>query len=100
LVALVIDQALRLARLWRRLAEARSWAPLADAAAVRETLQFLGCGGGFSAADIYEWLTSIGLREQGPPLISHRAGARVAPLVRVGRLASLAAPWTGTIGKH
>jgi hypothetical protein len=73
---LVIDQALRLARLWRRLAEVRAWTPLADAMAMRETLQFLGCGGRFSAADIDEWLTSIALREQGPPLIRAGRAAR------------------------
>ncbi len=35
--------ALRLARLWRRLAEHRSWAPLADVGALQDLLAQLGC---------------------------------------------------------
>ena len=38
----VVGSALRLARLWRRLAEHRTWRPVADAPAVRETLRFPG----------------------------------------------------------
>jgi hypothetical protein len=38
----VVDSALRLARLWRRLAEHRTWRPVADAPAVRETLRSPG----------------------------------------------------------
>ena len=41
---IVVNRALRLARLWRRMAELRSWRPLADADAVRKTLKSLGCG--------------------------------------------------------
>jgi hypothetical protein len=34
----VVGMALRLARLWRRLVEHRTWRPVADAAAIRATL--------------------------------------------------------------
>ncbi|MBS0641862.1 MAG: hypothetical protein JSS43_18520, partial [Proteobacteria bacterium] len=37
-----VDMALRFARLWRRLAEFRTWRPLADAEAMQETLKSLG----------------------------------------------------------
>ncbi|MBV9783722.1 MAG: hypothetical protein JO264_07870 [Acidisphaera sp.] len=51
-----IDQALRLARLWQRLAELRTWRPLADAAAIQETLQSLGCRGALAEPEIADWL--------------------------------------------
>jgi hypothetical protein len=38
----MVGTALRLARLWRRLAEHRTWRPLADAVAVRDILGSLG----------------------------------------------------------
>jgi hypothetical protein len=41
---ILVNDALRLARLWRRIAELRSWRPLADAGSLRETLRSLGCG--------------------------------------------------------
>lgn len=69
---LAVDQALRLARLWRRLAEFRTWTPLADAVAMREMLQSLGCRGAVADAEIGEWLVLVHVREQGPALI--RAG--------------------------
>jgi len=69
---LAVDQALRLGRLWRRLAEFRTWSPLADAAAMRETLQSLGCRGAVEDAEIEDWLALVHVREQGPALI--RAG--------------------------
>ncbi len=72
---LVVDQALRLARLWRRLAEFRTWAPLADAAAMRETLLSLGCRGAVADAEIKDWLALVHMREHGPVLI--RAGHSV-----------------------
>jgi hypothetical protein len=55
---LAVELALRLARLWRRLAEFRTWAPLADAAAMRETLQSLGYRGAFVYAQAEDWLAS------------------------------------------
>jgi len=69
---LAVDQALRLARLWRRLAEFRTWVPLADATAMREMLQSLGCRGAVADAEIGDWLALVHVREQGPALI--RAG--------------------------
>jgi len=73
-----VDLALRLARLWRRLAEFRTWAPLADATAMRETLQSLGYRGAFpdAEAEADEWLASVHIREQGPALIRAGRAAR------------------------
>ena len=39
---IMVGQALRMAQLWRRLAELRTWRPIANAEAMRETLQSLG----------------------------------------------------------
>jgi hypothetical protein len=63
-----IDQALRLARLWRRLAEMRTWRPLTNAAAVQETLQSLGCRGALAGQEIADWLAIVGAFT-GPRLI-------------------------------
>jgi hypothetical protein len=62
------NRALRLARLWRRLAELRSWRPVDDAGTVRDTLQSLGYG---RAEDetIKDWLAGVYGRERGPDLI-------------------------------
>ena len=73
---LAVDQALRLGRLWRRLAEFRTWAPLADAAGMREVLQSLGCRGAVADAEIDDWLASVHVREQGPALIRAGSAAR------------------------
>src|SRR5271166_3066269 len=53
---ILVDVALRLARLWRRLAELRTWRPLSDAATVQETLQSLGCRGSLADTEIAEWM--------------------------------------------
>jgi hypothetical protein len=71
----VVNQALRLARLWRRLAERRTWRPLADAGALRETLQSLGCRVP-EDAEIADWLASVHLLERGPGLIRAGRAAR------------------------
>src|SRR5215469_9169289 len=68
---MLVNNALQLARLWRRIAELRSWRPLADAGALRETLQALGCGS-LDKAEIADWLGSIRALERSPVLI--RAG--------------------------
>jgi hypothetical protein len=70
-----VDQALRLAASWRRLAEFRTWTPLADAAALRDALQFLGCVGA-PIADIENWLALIHHLEQGPLLVRAGCAAR------------------------
>jgi hypothetical protein len=70
-----IDQALRLARLWRRLAELRTWQPLTDAAAVEETLQSLGCRGAVDEREITDWL-GISSSFTGPRLIRCGRAAR------------------------
>ena len=64
-----VGQALRLARLWRRLAEMRSWKPLADTAAMQEMLEALGSRGAGAEAEIADWLAAVHLREDGPALI-------------------------------
>jgi hypothetical protein len=65
------NRALRLANTWRRLAELRTWRPVADAEAVRNTLQSLGCGRVEDGA-IEDWLAGVYDRYRGPDLI--RAG--------------------------
>lgn len=66
-----VNRGLTLARMWRRLAEFRTWRPLADLGTVRETLRSLGCGG-IEETAIEDWLTGVFTRERGPDLI--RAG--------------------------
>jgi hypothetical protein len=67
---------LRLARHWRRLAEFRTWAPLANAGSMREMLQSLGCRGAVTNSEIEAWLASVHTREQGPALIRAGRAAR------------------------
>ncbi len=67
---IMVDQALRLARLWRRLAELRTWRPLANAETVQEALQSLGAGL-LSEADIEEWFAAV---DGSPAPLLVRAG--------------------------
>ena len=62
----MVNQALQFARLWRRLAELRTWRPLADAETVRETLQSLGCRV-LPTREIEDWM-ALADAEQGPIL--------------------------------
>jgi len=71
---ITVDRALRLARLWRRLSELRTWRPLADADAVHETLQGLGSTS-LPPAEVEDWLGMAG-DEQGPLLIRAGRAAR------------------------
>jgi HTH DNA binding domain len=72
---ITINNALRLARLWRCIAELRTWRPLADAGALRETLRSLGSlPPGNPAID--DWLNSIRQLEHGPILIRAGRAAR------------------------
>jgi hypothetical protein len=66
---------LRLVRQWRRLAETRTWRPLADADTLRETLHLLG-GRLPQAPDISDFLDSIYMLERGPLLIRTGRAAR------------------------
>jgi HTH DNA binding domain len=72
---IVVNEALRLARLWRRIAELRTWRPLADTATLRETLRSLGCRT-LEDADIGDWLASIRMLDRGPVLIRAGRAAR------------------------
>jgi hypothetical protein len=72
----VVGSALRLARLWRRLAEHRTWRPVADAPAVRDTLGSLGWSVTIDDAAIEEWLESVCRPNRGPALIRAGHGAR------------------------
>ena len=72
----VIASALRLARLWRRLAERRTWRPAADATAVRDTLGLVGWSTTIDDATVEAWLDSARRRERGPALIRAGHGAR------------------------
>jgi hypothetical protein len=73
---IAVDQALRLARLWRRLAEFRTWRPLADVGALQETLQSLGCRGALNEAETSDWLAGVHTRQHGPALIRAGRAAR------------------------
>jgi hypothetical protein len=68
------NQALGLARLWRRLAEMGTWRPLSDAESVRKTLQSLGCRV-LPDAEISDWMALVA-EEQGPSLIRVGRAAR------------------------
>jgi hypothetical protein len=68
---ILFNDALQLARLWRRIAELSSWRPLADADRLREALRALGCRT-LDDAEIADWLASIRTFDRGPVLI--RAG--------------------------
>lgn len=70
-----VNQALRLARQWRRLAELRTLRPLANVGALRETLQSLGCRMP-EDAEVADWLASVHLLERGPVLIRAGRAAR------------------------
>ena len=72
----IVGAALRLARLWRRLAEHRTWRPVADVAAVRSTLESLGWPATSGDAAIDDWLATTDRRDQGPALIRTGRGAR------------------------
>jgi hypothetical protein len=72
---ITVNQALRLARNWRRLAETRSWRPLADADTLLETLQSLG-GRLPGTPEIADFLASIRMLERGPALIRAGQAAR------------------------
>jgi hypothetical protein len=86
----VAGAALRLARLWRRLAEHRTWRPIRDPAAVRQTLASLGWPVAGDDDAIGDWLASVAARDQGPALIRAARGAR-AWINRQGHADPLAA---------
>jgi hypothetical protein len=72
-----IAAALRFARHWRRLAEFKTWRPLADAAAVRGTVDSLACTRGpMRDTDIEAWLAPALGRHEVPELISAGRAAR------------------------
>jgi HTH DNA binding domain len=72
---IVVNQALRLAQLWRRLAELRTWRPLADAGTLREALRSLGCRVP-EDEEIADWLASVHMLERGPALLRAGRAAR------------------------
>jgi hypothetical protein len=69
---MLVNNALQLARSWRRIAELRSWRPLADAGSLQEALRAISCGT-LDKAEIADWLGVIRALDRGPVLI--RAGA-------------------------
>jgi hypothetical protein len=73
---LVVGTALRLARLWRRLAEHRTWRPIADTVAVRATLAAFGWPASPDDAAIDDWLEMTDRRDWGPALIRAGRAAR------------------------
>jgi hypothetical protein len=69
---IIVDQALRMARLWRRLAELRTWRPLDD---VAETLEMLGSGAAPITA-IDDWISGVSNSARFPTLIRAGLAAR------------------------
>ena len=69
------NQALRLARLWRELAEIRSWRPVAGLETVRKTLQSLGCRMP-EDAEISDWLAFVDALKEKTALIRAGRAAR------------------------
>ena len=69
--------ALRFARYWRRLVEFKTWQPLADVAAVRETVDALEWRRGpMQDSDIQAWLVPVLGHDEVPDLISAGRAAR------------------------
>ena len=71
---ITVNQALSLARLWRRLGEMGTWRPLADTQAVRETLQALGARV-LPDSEIEDWRAIVD-GEQAPALMKAGRAAR------------------------
>lgn len=71
---ILVGQAVRLAWMWRRLAEAHTWRPLKNAEEVQETLKLLGFGAP-RADEIEDWLAVVD-RSSGPLLIRAGIAAR------------------------
>jgi HTH DNA binding domain len=72
---ILVNNALQLARLWRRIAELSSWRPLADTGRLREALRALGCRT-LDDAEIADWLALIRAFNRGPVLIRAGLAAR------------------------
>lgn len=72
---ILVNNALRLAQLWRRIAELSSWRPLADTDKLREMLRSLGCRT-LDDAEVADWLASIRAFDRGPVLIRAGRAAR------------------------
>jgi hypothetical protein len=72
---ITVNHALRLVRHWRRLAESRTWRPLAGADTLRETLHSLG-GRIPQLVETTDFLASVGMLERGPALIRAGRAAR------------------------
>ena len=69
-----VERALRLAHLWRHLAERRTWSPLETPDSLDETMQYLHMASARGAAE--EWLASLPAIGQGPALIRAGRAAR------------------------
>jgi hypothetical protein len=72
---IVVNHALRLSRLWRRLVELRSWRPLRDAGKLCEVLRSFG-GQVPADTEIADWLASVRMLEREPALIRAGQAAR------------------------
>ncbi|HXA15081.1 MAG TPA: helix-turn-helix domain-containing protein [Opitutaceae bacterium] len=71
----IVNNALQLARLWRRIAELRRWRPLADSDSLREALRSLGHAP-LENAEIADWFGIIRALDRGPVLIRAGRAAR------------------------
>lgn len=72
----LVEAALRLAKLWRRLAEYKTWSPLADAATLREAMNGMAWSHDLALPDIEDWLGKMKHRTASPALLRAAAAAR------------------------
>jgi hypothetical protein len=73
---ILVNQALRLAQLWPRMAEIKTWSPLADAETLRNTLKGLAWSHDLALHDVENWLVSVKRRSDVPALLRAAAAAR------------------------
>lgn len=72
----LVNQALRMAQLWPRLAELKTWSPLADAFTLRKTLEGLTWSHDVALPDIEQWIGGVKRRSDAPPLLRAATAAR------------------------
>ena len=73
----MVDQALQLARLWRRLAELRTWRPLADTEDGARNPAIIGLPRLSAEAEIEDWLAIVDRRTRAAAYPCGACGARL-----------------------
>jgi hypothetical protein len=72
----LVSQALRLAQLWPRLPENKTWSPLANAEALKNALDGLTWSHDLAPHNVENWLVSVKRRSDVPALLRAAAAAR------------------------